>query len=85
MTSFTITCPNCSHVFEPADGMRDEIEKELRSKMMDWQKKKDDEFKLKENKLQQQLLAKENEINARVQQEKTALQESLKKTIATDF
>ncbi len=85
MTSFTITCPNCSHVFEPADGMRDEIEKELRSKMIDWQKKKDDEFKLKENQFQQQLLAKENEINARVQQEKTALQESLKKTIATDF
>jgi hypothetical protein len=85
MTSFTITCPNCSHVFEPADGIRDEIEKELRSKMIDWQKKKDDEFKLKENQFQQQLLAKENEINARVQQEKTALQESLKKTIATDF
>ena len=85
MTSFTITCPNCSHVFEPADGMRDEIEKELRSKMIDWQKKKDDEFKLKESLFQQQLLAKENEINARVQQEKTALQESLKKTIATDF
>ncbi len=85
MTSFTITCPNCSHVFEPADGMRDEIEKELRSKMIDWQKKKDDEFKLKENQFQQQLLAKENEINTRVQQEKTALQESLKKTIATDF
>ena len=85
MTPFTITCPNCSHVFEPADGMRDEIEKELRSKMIDWQKKKDDEFKQKENQFQQQLAAKENEINARVQQEKNALQESLKKTIATDF
>lgn len=85
MTAFTITCPNCSHVFEPADGMRDEIEKELRSKMIDWQKKKDDEFKQKENQFQQQLAAKENEINARVQQEKNALQESLKKTIATDF
>jgi len=85
MTPFTITCPNCSHVFEPADGMRDEIEKELRSKMIDWQKKKDDEFKQKENQFQQQLAAKENEINARVQLEKNALQESLKKTIATDF
>jgi hypothetical protein len=85
MTSFTITCPNCSHVFEPADGMRDEIEKELRIKMIDWQKKKDDEFKQKENQFQQQLLAKENEIKARLQQEKTSLQASLKKTIATDF
>ena len=85
MTSFTITCPNCNHVFEPAEGMRDEIEKELRSKMIDWQKKKDDEFKLKENQFQQQLLAKENEINTRLQQEKTVLQESLKKTIAVDF
>ena len=40
MSSFIITCPNCSHQFEPGDTMRDEIEKELRGKMKEWQKKK---------------------------------------------
>ena len=89
MSSFTITCPNCNHHFEPAEGMRDEIEKELRAKMVDWQKKKDDEFKLKENQFQLQLQTKEVELNARSQQEKallqTQLQESLRKTISADF
>lgn len=41
MSSFIITCPNCSHQFEPGDTMRDEIEKELRGKMKEWQKKKE--------------------------------------------
>ncbi|MEO0065532.1 MAG: hypothetical protein RI983_858 [Bacteroidota bacterium] len=41
MSSFIITCPNCNHQFEPGDTMREEIEKELRGKMIDWQKKKE--------------------------------------------
>ena len=89
MLSFTITCPNCNHQFEPADGMRDEIEKELRSKMIDWQKKKDDEFKTKETQFQQQLQAKEIELSTKLQQEKNTLQqqlqESLRKSISADF
>ncbi len=85
MTSFTITCPNCNHSFEPADGMRDEIKKELRSEVIEWQKKKDDEFKLKEMQFQQQLQAKEAEIEVKLKQEKAILQESIKKSIAIDF
>ncbi|MCX6210018.1 MAG: DUF2130 domain-containing protein, partial [Bacteroidetes bacterium] len=89
MGTLQITCPNCNHRFEPADGMRDEIEKELRSKMIDWQKKKDDEFKQKENAFQQQINTKEIEFNNKLQQEKNALQtqlqEQLRKTISADF
>ena len=42
-----IKCPNCGHQFEPTESIREEIEKELRSKMVDWQKQK--EKQLEEN------------------------------------
>jgi len=89
MASLIITCPNCKHQFEPGDSMRDEIEKELRDKMISWQKKKDEEFKLKENAYQQQIQKKEEEVSLKIAAEKqklqTELQESLRKSIAADF
>jgi hypothetical protein len=85
MSSFIITCPNCKTQFEPGDSIREEIEKELRNKMLDWQKKKDDEFKSKEASYQQQLQLKEDEITKRLNDEKIKLQESLRKSIATDY
>ncbi len=89
MASLIITCPNCKHQFEPGDSMRDEIEKELRSKMLDWQKKKDDEFKTKEATYQQQLQLKDDEIIKRLAVEKQKiqieLQQSITKNIAADF
>lgn len=39
-----ITCPNCGHQFELNESLKNEVEKELRSKMLDWQKKKEEEF-----------------------------------------
>jgi hypothetical protein len=42
-----IKCPNCGHQFEPNESIREEIEKELRIKMQDWQKQK--EKQLEEN------------------------------------
>ncbi len=85
MSSFIITCPNCNHQFEPGDSMRDEIEKELRGKMVDWQKKKDEEFKQKETAFQLQLSAKEEENRKQIEAEKKKLQEELRKSIATDY
>ena len=89
MASFIITCPKCNNQFEPGDTMRDEIEKELRSKMLDWQKKKDEEFKGKEASYQQQLQLKEEETLRLIQKEKQKmigeLQESITKRIASDY
>lgn len=89
MPGFIITCPNCSHQFEPGDSIRDEIEKELRGKMVDWQKKKDEEFKQKENAFAQQLRSKDEEAIARIEAEKKKLQqelqESIRKSVATDY
>jgi hypothetical protein len=89
MADFIITCPNCNHQFEPGESMRDEIEKELRGKMVDWQKKKDEEFKQKETSFQQQLQAKEEDIRNQIEKEKKKLQEelqeSIRKSVTSDF
>ena len=33
-----IKCPNCGHQFEPTDSIREEVQRELRNKMTEWQK-----------------------------------------------
>jgi hypothetical protein len=43
MSTYTISCPKCQHKFEPTDAIREEVEKELRGKMTEWQKKKEEE------------------------------------------
>lgn len=42
-----IRCPKCGHHFEPNEAIREEVEKELRSKAAEWQKKKNEEFQAK--------------------------------------
>ena len=71
MSNYTVTCPKCQHHFEPTDAIREEVEKELRGKMTDWQKKKEEETN--------QLLA---EQKTKLQSEIT---EQLKKNIASDY
>jgi hypothetical protein len=39
-----IKCPNCGNIFELNESLKTELEKELRGKMIDWQKKKEEEF-----------------------------------------
>lgn len=39
-----IKCPNCGNHFELNESLKNEVEKELRGKMVDWQKKKEEEF-----------------------------------------
>ncbi|WP_298601324.1 DUF2130 domain-containing protein, partial [uncultured Limnohabitans sp.] len=43
MSNYTVSCPKCYHSFEPTDAIREEVEKELRGKMTNWQKKKEEE------------------------------------------
>jgi hypothetical protein len=81
-----IKCPNCGHEFEPTDTIRDEIQKELRSQMEDWKKKKEKEFDDQKMKQQQQIEEStrkriasdyENKLNL-LQQEQKENQEKLK-------
>ncbi|MFM7671072.1 MAG: DUF2130 domain-containing protein [Bacteroidota bacterium] len=42
--STEIRCPKCQHSFAPGDAFREEVEKEARSKAIEWQKQKIAEF-----------------------------------------
>jgi hypothetical protein len=66
-----IKCPNCGHQFEPGDVIREEVEKELRLKVKDWQLKKDEEFAEK--------LAEEKKLFQK------GMEEKIRKSIAGDF
>ncbi|MBW0178164.1 DUF2130 domain-containing protein [Sediminibacterium sp.] len=89
MADFIIHCPNCNHQFEPGDSIREEVQRELRGQMVDWQKKKDDEFRQKEMAFQQQLQLKDEEAIKKIALEKKKLEEelkeSLRKNISADF
>lgn len=39
-----IKCPNCGHEFEPSESIREEVQKELRNKMTEWQKQQQQKF-----------------------------------------
>ena len=69
--STTIKCPNCQHEFEPNDSIREEVQKELRNKMTEWQKQQ-------QQKLDEQLISERNKI----QKEAETL---LRKSIAAEF
>lgn len=66
-----IKCPSCGHSFEPNEAIRDEVQKELKLKLLDWQKKKDEEY-VKKLELEKGNIKKDMEDNIR-------------KNIAADF
>ena len=59
-----ITCPNCGHQFELNESLKNEVEKELRGKMVDWQKKKEEEFEKQKKSLVTDTLKKASEETA---------------------
>lgn len=59
-----IKCPNCGHQFELNESLKNEVEKELRGKMQDWQKKKEEEFEKQKNLLLSDALKKAGEETA---------------------
>jgi hypothetical protein len=91
-----IKCPKCSHEFEATDAFREEVQRELNSKAKEWQSKKEEEFRQKEQSLQAQLAGKDAEFNKKLAEEKqrqqeerikleNQLQEQIRKSIAQDF
>src|SRR6476469_8655286 len=57
-----IKCPKCGNEFEPNESIREQIKTELNQKAIEWQKRKDEEFRLKmeEEKKQMQKHLKHN-------------------------
>jgi hypothetical protein len=77
-----IKCPSCGNEFEPNEAMRDELQKELRQQMKEWQLKKEEAF-------EKQLRTKDDEINKRLIEEKRKIQSdlefSIRKSVNADF
>ena len=59
-----VKCPNCGHQFELNESLKNEVEKELRGKMIDWQKKKEEEFDKQKNVLVNDAIKKAGEETA---------------------
>ena len=66
-----IKCPNCGHHFEPNEAIREEVQNELRQKMVEWNAKKTEEFEKKMEEEKKQLLA--------------GMEEKMRKSITADF
>ncbi len=64
MMGTEIKCPSCGHQFELNESLKNEVEKELRGKMLDWQKKKEEEFEKQKNTLVNEALKKANDETA---------------------
>lgn len=73
--SATITCPNCHSRFEPTDALREQVQKELRLQMQEWQEKKSEEFNRKEALLKQQELL----LLEQQQQQETLLKQKIER------
>lgn len=84
-----VKCPNCGHGFPIEEVMAEEYKKDLRKQMLDFTKKKDEEFQRKEQEFLNKEKLQEDAFKQQLANEKAALQkqleESLRKTIASDF
>ncbi|WP_316842917.1 DUF2130 domain-containing protein [Pedobacter gandavensis] len=98
--STEIKCPNCAHTFPIEEVMAEEYKKDLREKMVTFTKQKDEEYQLKLSKLtqqqkeQEQVYEQQQKLQAQAFEQKlaeekkilqTALEETLRKSIASDF
>lgn len=87
--STEVKCPNCGHGFPIEEVMAEEYKKDLRKQMLDFTKKKDEEFQRKELEFLNKEKQQEDLFKQQLANEKAALQkqleESLRKTIASDF
>jgi len=87
--STEVKCPSCGFGFPIEEVMAEEYKKDLRKQMVDFTRKKDDEFQRKEQEFLTKEKQQEDLFKQQLANEKAALQkqleESLRKTIATDF
>nr|MBC7613975.1 DUF2130 domain-containing protein [Pseudopedobacter sp.] len=87
--STEVKCPSCGHSFPIEEVMAEEYKKTLRQQMADYTKNKEAEFLKKEQdylqKEKQQVLLFEKQLATEKSQLQKQLEESLKKSITTDF
>jgi hypothetical protein len=84
-----VKCPSCGFGFPIEEVMAEEYKKELRVKMMDYTRQKEEEYRKKDeeflNKERQQQSAFEQRLNNEKKQLQQTLESDLRKTISEDF
>lgn len=84
-----VKCPSCGFGFPIEEVMAEEYKKELRVKMMEYTRQKEDEYRKKDedflNKERQQQVAFEQRLNNEKKQLQQTLEDNLRKTISEDF
>ena len=85
----TIKCPNCRHEFAMEEAVSEQYKKDLREQMIEFTRKKEDEFQKKAKDLAKQLQEQEENFQKKFIEEKKIihqkLEEDLRKTIHNDF
>jgi len=84
-----VKCPGCGTVFPLEEAMTEEYKKELREKMQNFTKQKEEEYSRKLDEFSKKEQIQQLQFEQRLTEERKALQltleESLRKTIASDF
>lgn len=84
-----VKCPSCGFGFPIEEVMAEEYKKELRIKMMDYTRQKEEEYRKKDeeflSKERQQQAAFEQRLNNEKKQLQQTLEDNLRKTISQDF
>jgi hypothetical protein len=87
--STTIKCPNCRHEFAMEEAVSEQYKKDLREQMIEFTRKKEDEYQKKTRDQAKQLLELEENLLKKFNEEKKIIQqkleEDLRKTIHHDF
>lgn len=87
--STEIKCPSCAHVFPIEEVMAEEYKQDLQNQMKVFMKRKDEEFKEREQAFENQKRAQERAFSEQLAVEKKKLhenlEENLRKSIASDF
>ncbi|QXV65146.1 DUF2130 domain-containing protein [Mucilaginibacter sp. 21P] len=84
-----VKCPSCGHGFPIEEVMAEEYKQQLRLKMQDYTRQKEEEFRKKEEQFSNQARQQQEQFEQRLAGEKKqlqqALEENLRKSISADF
>jgi hypothetical protein len=84
-----VKCPSCGFGFPIEEVMAEEYKKELRNKMQDYTRQKEDEYKKKDEefltKERQQKAEFEQRLNTEKKQLQQSLEENIRKTVGQDY
>jgi hypothetical protein len=84
-----VKCPSCGHGFPIEEVMAEEYKQQLRLKMQDYTRQKEEEYRKKDDEFNNRQKIQQQEFEQRLAGEKKALQltleENLRKSIASDF